>query len=98
MLNHIKKCTETEARRQLKDDRWPMSMEEFEAFIGIWYMRGATGAKGLELNSLWSENWGLPLCKKALSRDRFKEILRYFRIDIKSTRSERLKKDKFAHI
>lgn len=98
VLKHIKNCTETEARSRLNDDTWSMTLDELEAFLGIWYVRGASGAKGLAVKSLWSTKWGLPLCKMAMARNRFLEILKYLRFDIKSTRSERLKHDRFALI
>ncbi|KAK9686069.1 hypothetical protein QE152_g37477 [Popillia japonica] len=50
--NHIEKCTEEEARRRQEVDDWSVSLQELKAFIAILYARGATGAKGLELESL----------------------------------------------
>ena len=38
-------------------------------------------------------SWGVAFCKQVMSRNRFKEILRF---DNKSSRSERLRIDKFA--
>jgi hypothetical protein len=96
ILLHIKKCTESEAHRQLGNKDWRLSLAELDAFVGILYVRGAIGAKGLDLYSLWSEAWGIPFCKETLSRDRFKEIKRFFRFDEKTTRSTRLQTDKFA--
>jgi len=95
ILKHIKKCTEAEACKQLKCDEWLVSLEELNAVVAIMYVRGASGMKGLELDSLWSK-FGVPFIKDVMSRNRFREILRYLRFDEKSTRSERLKNDKFA--
>ena len=44
---------------------------------------------------MWSK-FGVSFIKDVMSRNRFREILRYLRFDEKSTRSERLKNDKFA--
>ncbi|KAK9700417.1 hypothetical protein QE152_g31257 [Popillia japonica] len=52
ILKHIEKCTEEEARRRQEVDDWSVSLQELKAFIAILYARGATGAKGLELESL----------------------------------------------
>ena len=49
ILKHTKKCTEVEARRKLKDETWCISLDELYAFLGVWYVRGATGAKGLDV-------------------------------------------------
>ena len=94
MLRHILKCTEKEAHRQLKSDEWKTSVYEIEAFIGLCYIRGACGAAKLELDSLLSKKWGIA----TMPRDRFREIMRFLRFDDKSTRSERLRDDKFAII
>ncbi|XP_046401593.1 uncharacterized protein LOC124167654 [Ischnura elegans] len=98
ILRIIKNCTETEARMKLGDQNWSVTLEELDAFLGIFYLRGVLGAKSLPIKSLWSVKWGLPLCKAAMSRDRFQEILRFLRFDIKSTRPSRLATDKFALI
>ena len=60
------------------------------------YTRGVTGSNDMPYYTLWTENWGVPLCKKAISRNRFSEILRFLRFDTKSDRSQRLKTDRFA--
>ena len=60
------------------------------------YARGATGKSALPLHDLWTENWGVPLCKSGMSRKRFCEVLRFLRFDVKSNRSHRLQTDKFA--
>ena len=96
ILLHIKQCTEAEAHRKLGNKNWKLSMAELDAFIAILYVRGAIGANGSDLHSLWSEAWGIPFCKETISRDRFKEILRFLRFDEKTTRSTRLQTDKFA--
>ena len=50
----------------------------------------------MPLIDLWSKNWGVAFCKQVLSRNCFKEILRFLRFDKKLSRSERLQIDKFA--
>ena len=98
MLRHIKLCTEEEAHRQLGTDDWNTSLQEIDAFIGILYARGIYCAKGLELDSLWSTVWSPPFFRETMARDRFREILRFLRFDLKTTRSERLINDKFCLI
>lgn len=96
MMKDIKKCTETEARLKLKDETWSISFEELDAFIAILYARGVYGAKNLPVSSFWNKTWGPPFFSDTICRNRFQEILRFLRFDIKTTRSERLKNDKFA--
>jgi hypothetical protein len=96
MLTHIQKCTSGEANRQLKTDSWSISKEEIDAFIALVYARGAMCSSSLDVNDLWSKEWGPPIFAATMSRDRFKEILRFLRFDQKSTRSARLINDKFA--
>ncbi|XP_072375179.1 uncharacterized protein [Diabrotica undecimpunctata] len=54
ILKHITDCTIQEAR-QVHSNTWSLTIEELEAFIAIIYVRGAMGAKGIDLDSLWSE-------------------------------------------
>ena len=57
---------------------------------------GSFGANNQAIRDLWNGTWGPPFFKKVMSRDRFCEIMRYLRFDIRSTRSARLQTDKFA--
>ena len=47
------------------------------------------------MHDLWTENWGVPLCKCAMSRNRFCKILRFLCFEVKSNRSHRLQIEKF---
>lgn len=96
ILRHISDCTEKEAHRQLNNDTWSLSQHELEAFIAVLYARGAFGANTLPILSLWNSKWGPRFFPETIARDRFLEIMRFLRLDAKSTRSERLKTDKFA--
>jgi hypothetical protein len=68
------------------------------AFIGLLFIRGATAASKLELESLWSNTWGLPIFKDTMSRNEFRKIMAFLRFDEKSTGSERIGNDKFCMI
>ncbi|KAF2899593.1 hypothetical protein ILUMI_06582 [Ignelater luminosus] len=95
MLSHIKKCTETEARRHGADN-WSLSLEELDAFIALLYARRAYSATNLKLHHMWSNVWGPPVFSQTMGRNRFKKILRYLRFDMENNRSDRLKTDKSA--
>ena len=87
ILKHIAKCTITEAHRQLQDETFALTIEELKAFIAVMYVRGATGKSALPLHDLWTENWGVLLRKSTMSKNRFCEILRFLRFDVKSNSS-----------
>lgn len=98
ILKLIQKCTEIEARSKLNDMSWSVTLEELDAFIRISYIHGVLGAHNINRRELWSMKWEILLIQMAMSRNRFEEIFRFLRFDIKSFRSERLKFDKFALI
>ncbi|CAM4571152.1 unnamed protein product [Leuciscus chuanchicus] len=96
MLKHIRDCTVAEAHRHRGDSSWKLTVAELKAFIALLYIRGAQGAKNMELDSMWSEKWGFPFFKETMARNRFREIMRFLRFDEKETRRVRLQDDKFA--
>ena len=96
MLRHIQTCTIFEARSQLEDNVWTMSMEKLHAFLATIYARGALGAKGIAAENLWDITWGPVFFHETMSRNRFQKIMRYLRFDMQSTRSQRLPTDKFG--
>ena len=95
MLCDMKDCTETEARRR-SERGWAICLDELDAFIGMVYARGAYSSANLDLNFLWSTTWGPAVFRQTMPRDRFRQILRYLRFYVRSTRSVRLQTDKFA--
>ncbi|XP_068086267.1 zinc finger protein 184 [Anabrus simplex] len=96
ILKHIKHCTETEAKRVLGYELWSVSLEKLEAFIALVYARGVLGASNTELDELWSKKWGPPFFSETMGRNCFREIQRFLRFNVRTTRSERLKTDEFA--
>lgn len=94
LLRHIKNCTVEFAR--LSDETWEMSDSELDAFIGLLYLRGVMNAKSFPLNLLWSKKYGCESFRKAMSRNRFREVKKNIRFDLRSTRQERLTDDKFG--
>lgn len=63
IIDHIIKCTETEARSKLNNDEWKTSKEEIYQLIGIMYARGLL-AKGQPVEQIWSKKWGIPYFAK----------------------------------
>eukprot|EP00096_Caligus_rogercresseyi_P004194 TRINITY_DN18369_c0_g1_i1.p1 TRINITY_DN18369_c0_g1~~TRINITY_DN18369_c0_g1_i1.p1 ORF type:complete len:460 (+),score=-15.26 TRINITY_DN18369_c0_g1_i1:160-1539(+) len=96
MLRHIHKCTVIEGKRVL--EKWDMSMRELEQFIGLLFARGVLGMSNTPVEQIWSQMWGVSLFKKTMSRNRFQEIQRFLRFDMRSERSTRLEQDKFGLI
>ncbi|XP_035212753.1 uncharacterized protein LOC118186728 [Stegodyphus dumicola] len=97
MVKHIQSCTVAEARRQLRyDSNWHVTLEELDAFFAILYARGALGHSKLCADDLWNKNWRPPVFKETMSRNRFREIMRYLRFHARSTRADRLATNKYA--
>ena len=95
IIEHIVECTNTEARLKRNDDSFVVSKDDILKFIGISYVRGIV-LKGVPTKTIWSLKWGSPMLRKLMSRDKYYNMLKYIRFDKKSSRSERLKNDKFA--
>ncbi|XP_035226305.1 piggyBac transposable element-derived protein 4-like [Stegodyphus dumicola] len=95
MLRHIKKCKEAEGILN-NEENWAISLEELDAFIAIIYARGAYGCNGMDYDFLWNNTWGPPFFRETMSRNRFRDIMKYLRFELKSTRTQRLENDKFA--
>ncbi|KAM3613672.1 uncharacterized protein V6R79_003345 [Siganus canaliculatus] len=85
MLCHIRGCTVAEAHRVSGQNTWGVSLEELRAFIALLFVRGAYCGKSLDMESFWSEQWGNAFFTTTLSRNRFREIMRYLRFDRKET-------------
>ena len=98
MLKHIQQCTNVEARRVLGNEEWELSLCELKAFIALLYVRGAYGGRNFPLYNFWNKEWGVSFFSQTMSRNRCREILRFLRFDLRSTRSTRLQTDKFALI
>ena len=96
ILEHIRKCTITEAHRQTENEEFRLTNNELLAFIAVMYARGVTGSNDMPHHTLWTGNWGVPLRKQAISRNCFSESLRFLRFDTKLDRSKKLKTDRFA--
>ncbi|XP_078116363.1 uncharacterized protein LOC144524169 [Sander vitreus] len=96
MVKHIRDCTVAEAHRHHGDSSWDLTVAELKAFIALLYVRGAQGAKHIDVDSLWSDKWGLPFFTETMARNRFREIMKFLRFDKKETRRIHLQDDKFA--
>ena len=66
----------------------PFTEAELHAFIGILIAAGVHRQNNENLYDIWKVN-SLPLVRAAMSRNRFKMMLRFIRFDNESTRAER---------
>ncbi|KAK7896359.1 hypothetical protein WMY93_021684 [Mugilogobius chulae] len=94
MLEHIRDCTVAQARLA-GAHAWELSIGELKAFIALLYVRGAF-SKNIEMESLWSGEWGLPFFQSTMPRSRYRDIMRHLRFDRREERMVRLSTDKFA--
>ncbi|XP_028674442.1 piggyBac transposable element-derived protein 4-like [Erpetoichthys calabaricus] len=96
MLTHIRDCTVAEAQKT--DTAWDLTVDELMAFIALSYLRGVYGGKNMDMESYWSEKFGITFFKETMSRNRYRQIMKFLRFDNRETRQERLRNDKFAAI
>ena len=75
----------------------PFTEAELLAFIGILIAAGVHRQNKENLNDM-RKGEALPLIRAAMSRDRFKMMLRFIRFDNENTRAERAQTDKAAPI
>ena len=68
-----------------------------EAFIGLEYARGIYGKKNLSTDLLWNKLYGPANFKETMSWNEYREI-KFLRLNIIDTRTERIIKGRFAHL
>lgn len=78
MLQHICDCTVAEACR-CGEEAWELSLAELKAFIALLLVRGVYNGMHMDVEDLWSKEWGLPFFSTTMSRNRYREIMRYLR-------------------
>ena len=98
IFSHIQNCTNVEARRVLENSIWNVSESKLKTSIALLYVREAYGGKNIPLRSFWNKQWGVRFFPESRARNRFWEILRFLRFDLRNTRSTRLQTDKLALI
>ena len=98
MMRNIKKCTVEEGRRQTGDQNWTVSLHKLDKSIGLMFARGVIGGRNFPLKSFWGKSWGGQMFSHTMPRDRFLEIMRFLRFDLKMERRGNLFQNKFAHI
>lgn len=75
----------------------PFTEAELSAFFGILIAAGVHRNNKENLDDMWKVD-ALPLIRAAMSRDRFKMMLRFIRFDKENTRAERAQTDKATPI
>ena len=99
ILDIIMKCSEKKAA-QLNHPEWRLPKELLNAFIGMLILFGATRGRKEAISCVWNEDTALsrPIFKATMSRNVFKDILRFIRTDDHETRQLRRATDKLAAI
>ena len=95
IIRHIYNCTVKNFHAQ--NDLHSFEISDLEKFIALQHARGLYG-KNHSPDFLWSEDFGIPLFRKVMSRNTFMKIKKYIRFDDKQTRSVRIVGDPFAHL
>lgn len=84
-------------RHKKKSSHLLKPFTELDAFFGILIAAGLHRNNKENLDDMWKVDT-LPLIRAAMSRDRFKMMLRFIRFDNENTREERVTTDKVAAI
>ena len=98
MLKNIQQCTSIEAPRVLGNEEREVSLCELNAFIALLHVRGAYGGKHFPLYNFCDKESGVSFFQQTMLKSRCREIMRFLRFHLRSTRSARLQTDKFAVI
>ena len=69
---------------------------DFRAFIGLVYLRGLYGINASDIQTLFSDEHGMPVFSATMSRVRFEFILKRLCFDDHTTREDRWKNDRCA--
>ena len=96
MLRNIKKCTVAEGQTKTGDSIGNVSLLDLDKFIGLVAVRGLLRARNLPVKSLWENSWGCPMLQQTMPRDRFLEVIRFCRVDLKMERQRTILHDKFV--
>ena len=87
MLKHIQQCTNVEAGKVLGNEEWEILLCELNAFIALLYVRRAYGGKDFPLYNFWNKEWDVSFFQQTRSENLCREIMRFLRFDLRSTRS-----------
>ena len=98
ILTHIQQCTEAKAHRVKNSNERKVPLSERKAFISLLYVRGVLCGKNQPIFEFWDKNWGVPFFPETIRRNRFCEIVRFLRFDMRSARLSHLQTDKFVLI
>ena len=85
MVKHIHTCTAAEIRLRLRDDsNLYVTLVELDALFALLNARGAV-SHSMRADGLWNKNCGSSGLRKSMSRNRFREIMRCLRFDMRSS-------------
>lgn len=81
LLQEICKWTNKEGSQVLKNNWKNVDIKELKVFIGVLILTGVYKSRNEPVVQLWSKNDGREIFNKAISRNRFQELLRFLRFD-----------------
>ena len=94
---HILKCVQkhTINHGKIDDSDFKLLLDELESFIGLQLTRGVLVGRNALIKQLWSKNWGQPIIRNTMGRDRYAKIMKHLRFDDFQKRRQRRETDKF---
>lgn len=84
------------AGKRIFGQEWEIDLRTLEKFIGLVITRGVVGARNWPVKEMWDTKWGCSVFSQTLGRDRFLEIMKSLRFDIRTERRRNLETDKFC--
>jgi hypothetical protein len=97
IMKQIIQCTVEEARRS-NDCEFEFDRIDLLAYIGVLYLRGVFAARTIDIEDMWSTEYGYPNVKLLMSRNRFALVKKYLRFDEKTHRARLVRDDRFILI
>ncbi len=80
-------------------DRWsPIDKIELRAFMSCLLFAGVSRSNNESLEQMWSLEFGRPFLRAVMGFQRFTMIMKFLRFDNKQDRSQRIGRDKMAHV
>jgi len=76
----------SEGKKQIAEEAWSISIQDIEALISLFYGSGNYGVRKLSVQILWSRDWGLSVFYDTVSRNKFGEIMCFFRNCMRAVR------------
>ena len=97
---HILKCFQKHMinHGKIDDSDFNLHLDELESFIGLELARCVLVGRNTLIKQLWSKDWGQPIFRNTMSRDRNAKFMKHLRFDDFQRSRQTRETDKFCLI